>query len=93
MGGEGRHHLGQGIWAELFLVHPDVYRVGPLFLAPVAPDWGSEVLPIYTEKQTEKRPLKSKPQMSPLLSAWCYLLFQPSHGAKQDHPDALRKLS
>lgn len=72
MGDEGRRHLGQGVWAELFLVHPDVYRVGPLFLAPLTPDLESEVLPLYTEKQTEKSPLKSKLQMSPLLSAWCY---------------------
>lgn len=60
MGGEGRHHLGQGIWAELFLVHPDVYRVGPLCFSSCCPRLGVRGSPRLHRKANREEALEIK---------------------------------
>ena len=61
MEGEGRHHLGQGVWAELVLVHPDVYRVGraPVF-SSCGPRFGVRGSPPLHRKADREESLEIK---------------------------------
>lgn len=82
MESEDRCHLGWRDVAELS-PYPPHFRDTQMFtgqglcvfvfVSLVVPDLGPEILPFYTEKQTEKGSFKSKlvTEMSPLLSAWC----------------------